>query len=55
VIYLGTVHAPQSERALGPTARYLLAERPCRIIIESGPTNGRAAPVPRLAHSVSAR
>ncbi|PZS11618.1 MAG: universal stress protein UspA, partial [Solirubrobacterales bacterium] len=30
IIYLGTVHAPASERALGPTASYLLAHRPCR-------------------------
>jgi nucleotide-binding universal stress UspA family protein len=34
VIYLDTVHAPSHERALGPTARYLLEKRPCRIIIE---------------------
>ena len=26
-------HAPQSEGVLGPTARYLLAERPCRVIV----------------------
>jgi len=37
IIYLGTSHAPPSERALGPTATYLLAKRPCRIVIESGP------------------
>jgi APA family basic amino acid/polyamine antiporter len=35
VIYLGTCHAPPSERALGPTARELLERRPCRIVIES--------------------
>jgi APA family basic amino acid/polyamine antiporter len=35
LIYLGTVHAPPSQRALGPTAAYLLAERPCRIVIET--------------------
>jgi nucleotide-binding universal stress UspA family protein len=36
IIYLGTVHAPPSERALGPTASYLLAHRPCRVVIETG-------------------
>ena len=30
-----TVHAPPSEAVLGPTATYLLRERPCRIVIES--------------------
>jgi APA family basic amino acid/polyamine antiporter len=38
VIYLGTMHAPRAERALGPTATYLLAERPCRVIVETEPT-----------------
>ncbi len=43
VIYLGTRHAPTAERALGTTACYLLAERPCRIIVEAGPApvNGK--------------
>ena len=41
IIYLGTAHAPATERALGPTASYLLTHRPCRVVIESGPTNGR--------------
>jgi APA family basic amino acid/polyamine antiporter len=41
IIYLGTAHAPPSERALGPTATYLLAHRPCRVVIETPPTNGR--------------
>ena len=36
VLYLATAHAPPSERALGPTATYLLAQRPCRIVIETG-------------------
>jgi basic amino acid/polyamine antiporter, APA family len=42
VIYLGTRHAPTAERSLGPTAAYLLSERPCRIIVEAtpGPANG---------------
>jgi basic amino acid/polyamine antiporter, APA family len=37
IIYLGTAHAPPSERALGPTASYLLAHRPCRVVIETAP------------------
>jgi basic amino acid/polyamine antiporter, APA family len=41
VVYLGTRHAPTAERALGPTARYLLAERPCRIIVETAPAGAR--------------
>jgi APA family basic amino acid/polyamine antiporter len=36
VVYLDTVHAPPSETALGPTAVYLLAKRPCQIVIETG-------------------
>jgi len=43
IVYLATAHAPPSERALGPTATYLLAHRPCRIVIETGP-DGRAPP-----------
>jgi hypothetical protein len=35
VVYLDTVHSPPSEAALGPTALYLLRERPARIVIES--------------------
>jgi hypothetical protein len=41
IIYLGTAHAPPSERALGPTASYLLAHRPCRVVIETSPADGR--------------
>jgi APA family basic amino acid/polyamine antiporter len=44
VIYLGTAHAPYAERALGPTASYLLAERPCRIVIEVAPSQSRGRP-----------
>jgi APA family basic amino acid/polyamine antiporter len=40
IIYLGTAHAPPSERALGPTASYLLAHRPCRVVIETPPADG---------------
>jgi len=39
IIYLATDHAPPSERALGPTASYLLAHRPCRIVIETPPAD----------------
>jgi hypothetical protein len=35
VIYWSTLHAPAGERGIGPTAAYLLRERPCRIIIET--------------------
>ncbi len=40
VIYLGTLHAPPSERALGPTAGYLLAKRPCRVVVETDARQG---------------
>ncbi len=40
IIYLGTAHAPPSERALGPTAAYLLSHRPCRVVIETSPADG---------------
>jgi APA family basic amino acid/polyamine antiporter len=40
VIYLDTIHAPPSENATGPTASYLLRERPCRVVVES--LNGAA-------------
>ena len=43
IIYLGTAHAPPSERALGPTASYLLAHRPCRVVIETPPVTPSAA------------
>ncbi|HTA15131.1 MAG TPA: universal stress protein, partial [Solirubrobacteraceae bacterium] len=35
VIYWSTIHAPLSEKRIGPTAAYLLSKRPCRIIIET--------------------
>ncbi|WP_249009790.1 amino acid permease [Conexibacter sp. DBS9H8] len=41
VIYLGTQHAPPSERALGPTASYLLGHRPCRVVIETPAVSSR--------------
>jgi APA family basic amino acid/polyamine antiporter len=45
IIYLGTAHAPLSEQALGPTASYLLAHRPCRVVVEVDPGNGHRPPV----------
>ena len=43
IIYLADRHAPAAERALGPTAQYLLSHRPCRIIVQTGPADGYAA------------
>jgi basic amino acid/polyamine antiporter, APA family len=34
LIYISTDHAPSNERPLGPTTRYVLAHRPCRVVIE---------------------
>ena len=50
IIYLATDHAPDNERALGPTATYLLAHRPCRVVIETPPVPGaRPAPFQAVA------
>jgi APA family basic amino acid/polyamine antiporter len=35
LIYISTEHAPAEEQLLGPTTRYVLAKRPCRVIVES--------------------
>jgi len=35
VIYWSAIHAPPSEKRIGPTAAYLLSKRPCRIVIET--------------------
>lgn len=43
LIYISTEHAPNDERLLGPTTRYILAKRPCRVIVEGGGNNGQAA------------
>ncbi|HET7510387.1 MAG TPA: universal stress protein [Solirubrobacterales bacterium] len=40
LIYVSTEHAPSDERLLGPTTRYLLAKRPCRVIVEGGNVGG---------------
>jgi APA family basic amino acid/polyamine antiporter len=34
LVYISTEHAPSDERLLGPTTRYVLAKRPCRVIVE---------------------
>jgi nucleotide-binding universal stress UspA family protein len=48
LIYLSTEHAPSDERALGPTTRYVLAKRPCRVIVEgTGGNGGGPARAPR--------
>jgi APA family basic amino acid/polyamine antiporter len=37
LIYISTEHAPSDERdILGPTTRYVLAKRPCKVIVEGG-------------------
>ncbi|HEX2392654.1 MAG TPA: universal stress protein [Solirubrobacterales bacterium] len=44
LIYVSTEHAPSDERLLGPTTRYLLAKRPCRVIVEGGQAEGSGTP-----------
>jgi APA family basic amino acid/polyamine antiporter len=46
LIYISTEHAPSEEKLLGPTTRYLLAKRPCRVIVEREAGDGR----PPTAH-----
>jgi APA family basic amino acid/polyamine antiporter len=43
LIYISTEHAPSRERLLGPTVRYILAKRPCRVIVEGGGAGTQAA------------
>jgi basic amino acid/polyamine antiporter, APA family len=38
LIYLSTEHAPTEEKLLGPTVRYVLSHRPCRVVIEHDPS-----------------
>jgi APA family basic amino acid/polyamine antiporter len=45
LIYISTEHAPSDERLLGPTTRYLLAKRPCTVVIEGGANGDSAVPV----------
>ena len=45
LIYISTEHAPAEEKLLGPTTRYVLAKRPCRVIVSANPsesTEGQA-------------
>jgi APA family basic amino acid/polyamine antiporter len=44
LIYISTEHAPSDERLLGPTTRYVLAKRPCRVIVEGGVQAAAARP-----------
>jgi APA family basic amino acid/polyamine antiporter len=44
VIYWSTIHAPEGEQRIGPTAAYLLSKRPCRIIIETENRPARSSP-----------
>jgi APA family basic amino acid/polyamine antiporter len=53
LIYVSTEHAPSDERLLGPTTRYLLAKRPCRVIVEGG-NAGRGSPSQPLAATPAA-
>ncbi|HEU0318537.1 MAG TPA: amino acid permease [Solirubrobacteraceae bacterium] len=55
VIYLSTRHAPNNEQRIGATASFLLAKRPCRIIIETQ-GGGGAPPQPpgQQSHAVVA-
>jgi APA family basic amino acid/polyamine antiporter len=53
LIYVSTEHAPSDERLLGPTSRYLLAKRPCRVIVEGG--NAAATPAPAPVSALSGR
>jgi APA family basic amino acid/polyamine antiporter len=50
LIYVSTEHAPSDERLLGPTTRYLLAKRPCRVIVEGGDADG--GPPPRRRNTL---
>ena len=52
LIYLSEVHAPPSERILGPTANYLLSHRPCRVVIETEAANGRPQRRPEDAYQL---
>jgi len=44
LIYISTEHAPSRERLLSPTVRYILAKRPCRVIVEGGDADGARQP-----------
>src|SRR4051812_28559480 len=42
LVYVDAAHAPLTERALGPTISYLLAKRPCRIVVALDPSRTAA-------------
>jgi basic amino acid/polyamine antiporter, APA family len=44
LIYISTEHAPSEERLIGPTIRYVMANRPCRVIVEHDPAATPAQP-----------
>ncbi len=44
LIYISTDHAPSDERLLGPTTRHVLANRPCRVVVEGGNGVGDGGP-----------
>jgi basic amino acid/polyamine antiporter, APA family len=44
LIYISTDHAPSDERLLGPTTRHVLANRPCRVVVEGGNGIGNGGP-----------
>src|SRR4051794_12559663 len=56
VIYVDAENAPATERSLGPTISYLLAKRPCRVVVALDPSangsdggNGTAAGISATA------
>jgi basic amino acid/polyamine antiporter, APA family len=44
LIYISTEHAPSDERLLGPTTRHVLANRPCRVVVEGGKAPNEPGP-----------
>ena len=44
LIYISTEHAPSEERLLVPTTSDVLANRPCRVVIEHDPTTAGTGP-----------
>ena len=44
LIYISTEHAPSDERLLGPTTRHVLANRPCRVVVEGGKAPSEPGP-----------
>ena len=40
IVYFDMAHAPSHERVFGPITSQLLRERPCRIVVETSPSDG---------------